>query len=145
MRLDTLVGTGQLEEDLQLGREIAIRPIDIHVLDGKSGVLGALARVERLRDDAVHARERAHVDDSVHPFPEEAVHLAGGQNHLAAGTPLGQVRRPGPEDVAYIRRLLVAGEVLREGSAEGGLVGALDPVPDLGAQHGAGEATPGMA
>jgi len=79
-----------------------------------------------LRHDAVHATERADVDDTVGALLVEVDRLPSGEHHLAQGPVVGQVRLAHPEDLAHIVRLLVADEVVLPVAVQGMLVGTLD-------------------
>ena len=84
-------------------------------------------RVDGLADDAVHARERADVDDAVGALAVQVDALADAEDHLAQ-RPVGRQVRPGRlehllEDVV---RLLVADEVVLERLQQGVLVGLLE-------------------
>ena len=72
------------------------------------------ARVDRLADDAVHAGERADVDDAVRALARQADRLADVQHHLAQRAVARQV---GPRALQHLVDvgLLVADEIVPEG------------------------------
>src|ERR1039458_80860 len=75
----------QFHVDAQVAVEVRLRSVEIEVADGDSAQVPADARINRLAHDAVHAGERADVDDSGGALLRQVHRLSDVQHHLAKG------------------------------------------------------------
>src|ERR1017187_5480940 len=129
-----LIATGELEIHAEIPIQVRLRTIEIEVANRNAAQVAAQLRINRLADNAVHARERADVDDAVGAFAREVDHLADVQHHLAEGALARQVGARALQYFVNIR-LFVADEILAERFQQHVLVALLHAVADPGFQR----------
>src|ERR1035438_3559546 len=112
-RLPLLIPPRQLQVHAQIPIQIRLRPIEIEVTNRNAAQVAAQLRINRLADNAVHASERADVDDAVGALACQVHHFADVQHHLAECALARQVWARAFQYLVDIR-LFVAYEVLAE-------------------------------
>ena len=135
-----IVGTSQLKKNPNIAFQIGLRSIEIEVADGNARVVTADARIDRFADDAIHASERAYVDNRISTVPGKVDAIAGVDDHLAVRAKRRQVWLLKPQDLTDTAVFLVAVEILTKKRSQRVFIFALKVISHMCAESLEGEA-----
>src|ERR1017187_5195445 len=129
-----LVTPRQFHVHAQVAVQVGLRAVEVEVADGDAAQVAAYARVDGFADDAVHAGERADVDDSRSALLGQVHHLAYVEHHLAEGALARQVGTRALQDFVDIG-FLAALEIFLERLQQDVLVALLHALAHPRAQR----------
>src|ERR1019366_3132615 len=129
-----LVTPRQFHIHAQVAVQVGLRSVEIEVADGDAAQVAAHARVDGFTHDAVHAGERADIDDSRGALLGQVHYLADVEHHLAEGAFARQVGTRALQDFVDVG-FLAAFEILLEGLQQDVLVALLHALTHLRAQR----------
>src|ERR1035437_9135655 len=86
-----LVTPRQFHVHAQVAVQVGLCAVEVEVADGDAAQVAAYARVDGFADDAVHAGERADVDDTGRALPRQTDGLPAIEHHLAERAVPGQI------------------------------------------------------
>src|SRR5574341_2208293 len=138
----TSIPSGQLQEDFEIAVQRRGLAVEVDVLDRKPAHVSRNAWIDRFGDNTVHTGKRADVDDTVRSARPEVDGLADGDDHLPRGALGREVRAGVFQHLSHRIQILAIVQEATERTPESMLVRALDPIPELCAEHGEGEAPP---
>src|ERR1039457_2243046 len=124
-----LIAPRQFHVYAQIPIQVGLRPVKVEVADGNSAQIAADPRVDRFAHDAIHARERADIDDPRGALFRQVHYLPNVQHHLAESALPRQVGTGAFQNLVDIG-LFAAREVFLEGLHQDVLVALLYALPD---------------
>src|ERR1035441_5707605 len=108
-----LIRPRQLHVHPEIPIQVRLRAIEVEIADRQAAQIAADPWINRFAHDAVHARERADVDDPRRALLRQVHHLADIQHHLAERPLARQIRTRAFQHVVDVG-LLAAYEIVLE-------------------------------